>query len=155
MANMDAWKTYVHVVVIHSATGGQAQHNIHCHVVKKWSRETTTTRHEPLRALCHISKRACIVAHVVASLDYSSLCTSLPNITGRGYIHLSGDLTRLSLPYAEYTAKAVVVVGYRVGGFRSGRWCIETCINAHLCSHARPSFTFNIGEYLSVGSGLS
>lgn len=79
-------------------------------------------------------------------------CTSLPNITGRGYIHqVSGDPTRLPLPYAENTAKAVVVVGYRVGGFRSGRWCIETCINAHLCSHARPSSTL----VSSVGSGLS
>lgn len=152
MATMDAWKTYIHVVVIHSTTRGQAQHNIHCHVVKEWSRETTTTRHKPLRALRHISRRTCIVAHVVASFSTTTpFCTSLPNITGRGYIHLSGDPTRLPLPYAEHTAKAVVVVGYRVGGFRSGRWCIETCINAHLCSHARPSSTL----VSSVGSGLS
>lgn len=40
---------------------------------------------------------------------------------------VSDDPTRLPLPYTDgYPAKAVVVVGDRVGGFRSGRWCIET-----------------------------
>lgn len=152
MATMDAWKTYVHVVVIHSTTRGQAQHNIHCHVVKEWSRETTTTRHKPLRALRHISRRTCIVAHVVASFSTTSTFAQVCRISPDVAIYTRYlAIPRLPLPYAEYTAKAVVVVGYRVGGFRSGRWCIETCINAHLCSHARPSSTL----VSSVGSGLS
>lgn len=128
-----------------------AQH--HCHVVKEWSREWND--HDEAQTTAGAASYLQTGMHCCSCcgifFDDNNLCTSLPNITGRGYIHLSGDPTRLPLPYAEHTAKAVVVVGYRVGGFRSGRWCIETCINAHLCSHARPSSTL----VSSVGSGLS
>lgn len=95
MATMDAWKTYVHVVVIHSTTRGQAQHNIHCHAVKEWSRETTTTRHEPLRALRHISRRACIVAHVVASFSttttFAQVCRISPDVAIYTYLAIPPD----------------------------------------------------------------